>query len=176
MTKPNALSSRLKHHPSSTGFLSGCAVALAIAISVLVHIRGITKSEGRHQYMENIFPLYRFLITLHSSLLNTEEFNYLMLLFFRSMFGFVAVHLFMYAGDIYFWRRYRVNYPFIFGFEQGTDLGYREVLLLASALAVFTFGGAISNLDMEMDPRTKSFSVITELVPLGLLIVSYLGY
>ncbi|KAL0685643.1 hypothetical protein Bca4012_052491 [Brassica carinata] len=127
------------------GFLSGCAVALAIAISVLVHIRGITKSEGRHQYMENIFPLY-------------------------SMFGFVAVHLFMYAGDIYFWSRYRVNYPFIFGFEQGTDLGYREVLLLASALAVFTFGGAISNLDMEMDPRTKSFSVITELVPLGLLI------
>ncbi|CAF2143785.1 BnaA02g29650D [Brassica napus] len=127
------------------GFLSGCAVALAIAISVLVHIRGITKSEGRHQYMENIFPLY-------------------------SMFGFVAVHLFMYAGDIYFWRRYRVNYPFIFGFEQGTDLGYREVLLLASALAVLTFGGAISNLDMEMDPRTKSFSVITELVPLGLLI------
>ncbi|KAL0827907.1 hypothetical protein Bca101_051585 [Brassica carinata] len=125
------------------GFLSGCAVALAIAISVLVHIRGITKSEGRHQYMENIFPLY-------------------------SMFGFVAVHLFMYAGDIYFWSRYRVNYPFIFGFEQGTDLGYREVLLLASALAVFTFGGAISNLDMEMDPRTKSFSVITELVPLVL--------
>ncbi|KAL0692533.1 hypothetical protein Bca4012_059713 [Brassica carinata] len=123
------------------GFLSGCAVALAIAITVLVHIRGITKSEGRHQYMENIFPLY-------------------------SMFGFVAVHLFMFAGDIYFWSRYRVNYPFIFGFEQGNDLGYREVLLLGSGLAVLTFGGAISNLDMEMDPRTKSFSVITELVPL----------
>ncbi|CAH8357582.1 unnamed protein product [Eruca vesicaria subsp. sativa] len=126
------------------GFFSGCAVALAIAITVLVHIRGITKSEGRHQYMENIFPLY-------------------------SMFAFVAVHLLMYAGDIYFWSRYRVNYPFIFGFDQGTDLGYREVLLLASGLAVLTFGGVISNLDMEMDPRTKEFSVITELVPLGLL-------
>ncbi|CAH8290010.1 unnamed protein product [Eruca vesicaria subsp. sativa] len=126
------------------GFFSGCTVALAIAITVLVHIRGITKSEGRHQYMENIFPLY-------------------------SMFAFVAVHLLMYAGDIYFWSRYRVNYPFIFGFDQGTDLGYREVLLLASGLAVLTFGGVISNLDMEMDPRTKEFSVITELVPLGLL-------
>ncbi|KAL0792609.1 hypothetical protein Bca101_063986 [Brassica carinata] len=76
-----------------------------------------------------------------------------------------------FLGDIYFWSRYRVNYPFIFGFEQGNDLGYREVLLLGSGLAVLTFGGAISNLDMEMDPRTKSFSVITELVPLGLLIV-----
>ncbi|KAL9293141.1 Phosphate transporter PHO1 9 [Arabidopsis thaliana] len=127
------------------GFFSGCAVALAIAITVLVHIRGLTKSEGRHQYMENIFPLY-------------------------SLFGFVAVHLFMYAADIYFWSRYRVNYPFIFGFEQGNDLGYREVLLVGSGLAVLTFGGVISNLDMEMDPRTKSFSVITELVPLALLV------
>ncbi|ESQ32597.1 hypothetical protein EUTSA_v10005314mg [Eutrema salsugineum] len=127
------------------GFFSGCAVALAIAITVLVHIRGITKSEGRHQYMENIFPLY-------------------------SLFGFVAVHLFIYAADIFFWSRYRVNYPFIFGFEQGTDLGYREVLLLGSGLAVLTFGGVISNLDMEMDPRTKSFSVITELVPLALFL------
>lgn len=88
------------------------------------------------------------------------------------MFGFVAVHLFMFAADIYFWSRYRVNYPFIFGFEQGNDLGYREVLLIGSGLAVLTFGGVISNLDMEMDPRTKSFSVITELVPLALLIVS----
>ncbi|CAN8265970.1 unnamed protein product [Cochlearia groenlandica] len=127
------------------GFLSGCAVALAITITVLVHIRGLTKSEGRHQYMENIFPLY-------------------------SLFGFVAVHLFVYAADIYFWSRYRVNYRFIFGFEQGANLGYREVLLVGSGLAVLTFGGVISNLDMEMDPRTKSFSVITELVPLALLL------
>lgn len=52
----------IKTSSSSTGFLSGCAVALAIAITVLIHIRGITKSEGRHQYMENIFPLYRFVI------------------------------------------------------------------------------------------------------------------
>ncbi|KAH0856055.1 hypothetical protein HID58_084316 [Brassica napus] len=126
------------------GFLSGCAAALAISIAVVVHIRGIAKSEGRHQYMENIFPLY-------------------------SLLGFVAVHLFMFAGNIYFWGRYRVNYPFIFGFEHGTDLGYREVLLVGAGLAVLTFGGVLSNLDMEMDPRTKSFSVITELVPLALL-------
>lgn len=86
--------------------------------------------------------------------------------------GFVAVHLFMFAGNIYFWGRYRVNYPFIFGFEHGTDLGYREVLLVGAGLAVLTFGGVLSNLDMEMDPRTKSFSVITELVPLALLFVS----
>lgn len=78
----------------------------------------------------------------------------------------------MYAVDIYYWNRYRVNYVFIFGFKQGTELGFREVLLLGSGLAVLTFAGVVSNLDMDMDPRTRSFSAITELVPLGLLIVS----
>lgn len=77
----------------------------------------------------------------------------------------------MYAGNIYFWKRFRVNYSFIFGFKQGTELGFREVLLVSSGLAVLTFAGVLSNLDMEMDPRTQSFKVITELVPLALLLV-----
>jgi hypothetical protein len=78
----------------------------------------------------------------------------------------------MYSANIYFWRRYRVNYSFIFGFKQGTGLGYREVFLLSSCLGLLALTGVISNLDMEMDPRTKSFTALTELVPLGLLIVS----
>ena len=77
----------------------------------------------------------------------------------------------MYAADIYFWKRYRINYAFIFGFKQGTELGYREVLLLASGLSVLALGGVLSNLDMEMDPRTKSFTAITELIALALLTV-----
>ncbi|KAJ7974374.1 Phosphate transporter PHO1-like protein [Quillaja saponaria] len=96
--------------------------------------------------MENIFPLY-------------------------SLFGFIILHMLMYSANIYFWRRFRVNYTFIFGFKKGTELGYREVLLLSSGLAVLTFAGVISNLDMEMDQRTKSFTALTELVPLGLVIV-----
>lgn len=94
---------------------------------------------------------------------------------FCSFFGYIFLHMLMYAGDIYFWKRYRVNYSFIFGLKQGTELGYREVLLLSSALAVLTFSGALSNLDMEMDPRTKSFRALTEVVPLGLLIVSLIS-
>ena len=78
----------------------------------------------------------------------------------------------MYSGNIYFWKRFRVNYPFIFGFKQGSELGYREVLLLSSGLAVLTLAAVISNLDMEMDPRTRSFETITELVPLGLVTVT----
>ena len=107
-------------------------------------------------------------------------FNILISLTFRisfcSLFGFIVLHMLMYSANIYFWRRYRVNYPFIFGFKQGTELGYGEVFLLSSVLAVLTLAGVVSNLEMEMDPETKSFSEITELVPLVLVIVSIKSY
>ncbi|KAJ6734745.1 PHOSPHATE TRANSPORTER PHO1-LIKE PROTEIN 9 [Salix purpurea] len=128
----------------SMGLFTGCSAALLIALVVIIHARDILNSEGAPQYMDNIFPLY-------------------------SLFGFVVLHMLMYAANIYFWKRYRINYAFIFGFKQGTELGYKEVLLLAQGLSVLALGCVISNLDMEMDPRTKSFEAITELIPLALL-------
>ena len=77
----------------------------------------------------------------------------------------------MYAGNIYFWQQYRVNYSFIFGFKQGTQLGYREVFFLSFGLSVLAQASVLSNLDLEMDPKTKSHQAITELVPLALLVV-----
>lgn len=66
---------------------------------------------------------------------------------------------------------YRVNYPFIFGFKQGTELGYREVFLLNFGLAVLALAGVLANLDMDMDPKTLDYKAITELIPLGLVLV-----
>ncbi|XP_044505058.1 phosphate transporter PHO1 homolog 9-like isoform X2 [Mangifera indica] len=129
------------------GTFFGCCIALIVAIFVALHARDVLNNPGRTQYMDNIFPLY-------------------------SLFGYIFLHMLMYAGNIYFWKRFRVNYSFIFGFKQGTELGFREVLLVSSGLAVLTFAGVLSNLDMEMDPRTQSFKVITELVPLALLLVT----
>ncbi|BBG94269.1 ERD1/XPR1/SYG1 family protein [Prunus dulcis] len=67
---------------------------------------------------------------------------------------------------------YRVNYSFIFGFKQGTELGYREVLLLSFGLAVLALASVLSNLDMEMDPKTKDYKALTELLPLFLVLVT----
>lgn len=92
---------------------------------------------------------------------------------FCSLFGFIVLHMLMYSANIFFWRHYRVNYSFIFGFKQGTELGYREVFLLSTGLAVLAFACVISNLDMEMDPGGSIFRVLTELVPLGLLTVNF---
>lgn len=78
----------------------------------------------------------------------------------------------MYAGNIYYWRRYRVNYSFIFGFKQGSELGYRQVLLVGFSIGVLALLCVIANLDMEVDPETQEYTLFTELLPLLLLIVS----
>ena len=66
-----------------------------------------------------------------------------------------------------------MNFTFIFGFKEGTELGYREVLLLSFGVAVLAVGSVLANLDMEMDPITKDYKALTELVPLGLVVVSF---
>ncbi|KAK4783489.1 hypothetical protein SAY86_007863 [Trapa natans] len=128
------------------GCFFGCSVALMVAVLLVVRLRGIFDSPGRTQYMDTIFPLY-------------------------SLFGFIVLHTILYAGNVFFWRRYRINYSFIFGFKPGTEMNYRDILLLGSGLAVMTLAGVLSNLDMESDPQTKQYKAFTELVPLVLLIV-----
>ncbi|XP_047310260.1 phosphate transporter PHO1 homolog 9-like [Impatiens glandulifera] len=143
--KPQAR--REKHRTTFVmGLFVGCAIALLLAVIVIIQVKNILNSPGRQIYMDNIFPLYSF-------------------------FGLIILHMLMYAGNLFFWRRYRVNYSFIFGFKPGTELGYRQVLLLASGLSLVTLAAVISNLEMEIDPRTKNFPGVTELVPLALLLL-----
>ncbi|TYK00649.1 phosphate transporter PHO1-like protein 9-like isoform X2 [Cucumis melo var. makuwa] len=127
-----------------SGFFFGCAVALVVAIVLVIHLRDVFESNGSSQFMDNIFPLYSF-------------------------FGFIILHMLMYSGNIYFWRRYRINYSFMFGFKEGTELGHREVFFLSSGLAVLTLACVLSHMDMEMDPVTKRFEAFTESIPLALL-------
>lgn len=77
----------------------------------------------------------------------------------------------MYTANIYFWRRYRVNYPFIFGFKQGTELGHREVFLLSNGLAVLALSSFLANLHLDLGSKASNYKTVTELVPLGLVTV-----
>ncbi|KAK5772224.1 phosphate transporter PHO1 homolog 7-like [Gossypium arboreum] len=140
--------SKKERHSTSfgTGFFAGCTAALILALVLIIHARNILDKEGRVQYMESMFPVY-------------------------SLFGFMVLHMLMHAGNIYFWRRYRVNYSFIFGFKQGTELGFREVLFLSFGLATLALISVVSNLDMEMDPKTGDYKALTELLPLSLLLL-----
>ncbi|CAN8304253.1 unnamed protein product [Cochlearia groenlandica] len=130
----------------STGFFVGCTVSLVVALGLLVHARNIMGTVGHKLYMETMFPLY-------------------------SLFGYVVLHMIMYASNLYFWKRFRVNYPFIFGFKEGTELGYRHVLLLGFGLGTLALCSVLVNLDMEMDPDTNDYKTITELLPLFIVAI-----
>lgn len=79
----------------------------------------------------------------------------------------------MYAANIYFWRRYGVNYSFIFGFKQGNELGYKQILFVGFSIGALALLCVLANLDMETNPKTKDYQALTELLPLCLLIVSH---
>ncbi|KAK3222984.1 hypothetical protein Dsin_010009 [Dipteronia sinensis] len=123
-----------------SGFFSGCFIALLVAVVLRIEARNLIDKEGV-LYMVNIFPLY-------------------------SLFAYVVLHMLMYAADVYFWRRYQVNYPFIFGFKQGTELGYREVFLLSTGLAVLALTSFLANLQLDMGSRAQHYKKLTQLVPL----------
>ncbi|GMP46526.1 hypothetical protein CsSME_00014643 [Camellia sinensis var. sinensis] len=95
----------------SLGFLFGCSMALLIALILVIHTRNIIDQKGYDQYMDTSFPFY-------------------------SLFGFITLHMHMYTRNIYYWRRYRVNYSFIFGFKEGAEMGYIEVFLLSFGVAL----------------------------------------
>ncbi|RDY07085.1 Phosphate transporter PHO1-like 10, partial [Mucuna pruriens] len=128
-----------------TGFFSGCFVALLVATILRITSQELMKKQQGTFYMENIFPLY-------------------------SLFGYITLHMLMYAANTYFWKRYRINYPFLFGFRPGTELDYREVFLLTTGHAVVALLCFSINLQLEMNPRNRNYKTATELVPLSLVV------
>ncbi|GAV79395.1 SPX domain-containing protein/EXS domain-containing protein [Cephalotus follicularis] len=130
----------------SSGFFSGCSIALLVAVVLRMEATKQMNEKQGALYMVNIFLLY-------------------------SLFAYTVLHMLMYAANIYFWRRCRVNYPFIFGFKQGTELGYREVFLLSSGLSVLVLAIFLANLHLDMGSRTQNYKTVTELFPLALVSV-----
>lgn len=132
-----------------TGFFSGCTIALVIAIILMVRAKKIMEKGQGPSYMNNMFGLY-------------------------SLFLYIVLHMLMYSGDIYFWKRYRVNYPFIFNFKQGTEVGYRQVLLLSTGLAVLALASFLANFNILIGLSVTDNKNYAKLIPLLVLLV-FLG-
>ncbi|KAL0385849.1 UNVERIFIED_CONTAM: Phosphate transporter [Sesamum radiatum] len=129
-----------------SGFFCGCSVALLAAVVLLVEDRKLMLKNRGALYMRAVFPLY-------------------------SLFTYVVLHMLVYAANIYLWRRYKINYPFIFGFKQGTELGHREVFLLGSGLAMIVLAAFLIHFHIKMDTESQHYETYIELLPLGLVIV-----
>ncbi|KAI3924285.1 hypothetical protein MKW98_032486 [Papaver atlanticum] len=128
----------------SSGFFFGCTISLLICLILVINVGKIFQKQSFTQCMDTMFPLY-------------------------SLFGFLVLHMLLYSANIYFWRRYRVNYPFIFEFKQGTELGYREVFLLSTILATVSLASVLANLNLEIDHTATKYKPLKELLPLALV-------
>lgn len=101
-----------------TGLFAGISLALFISFFFLVGNKGALGRDQHDatQYLETVFPVF-------------------------STIFLVILHIYCYAFNVYAWARTRINYPFILGFSPGTELRYRQVLLLATGLSAFLLGG-----------------------------------
>ncbi|KAG9133039.1 hypothetical protein Leryth_023720 [Lithospermum erythrorhizon] len=128
-----------------SGFFSGCSLALITVIILWIHGKKIVGRHDRNLFVGTIFPLYSF-------------------------FAYIVLHMLLYAANIYFWRRCRINYKFIFGFKQGTELGYREVFLLSNGLAMLVLATFLLHVHLKMDSRGQNVAFV-KFLPLGLIVV-----
>ncbi|KAH9709654.1 phosphate transporter PHO1 [Citrus sinensis] len=137
-----------QHRELKFSFLSGRTAAPVTALILIIRAHDILNKVAQKQYMDNMFPVY-------------------------SLFAFIVLHMLVYASNRYFWKRYRVNYPFILGFKMGTELGYRQVLLVSFGISVLALLTVLGNLVMEIDPKTKDYNELTEALPLILLVLLF---
>jgi hypothetical protein len=87
-----------------------------------------------------------------------------------STLGLVLLHMYMYGWNVYAWEKTRINYGFIFEFSPGTELHYREVLLICTALSSMLLGTMI----VHIIASTKEASNYggSDWVPLSITLVS----
>lgn len=96
----------------------------------------------------------------------------------------IALHIYLYAFDVFAWQRHRINYPFIFGFSPGTELRHREVLLLSTGFTTFLLFGMNVHIAVTLlthpgapppgvvaPPSVSQSSTATDLIPLILVLV-----
>ncbi|GAA0152401.1 secondary carrier transporter [Lithospermum erythrorhizon] len=127
-----------------SGFFSGCSIALLTAIILVIQTKKIDSEETNFN-VGTIFPLYSF-------------------------YAYIVLHMLLYAANIFLWGHFRINYTFIFGFKQGTELGYQEVFLLSNGLAMLALATFLAHLHLKMDPRSQD-NLSVEFFPLGLIII-----
>eukprot|EP00850_Spirogloea_muscicola_P013246 SM000089S23802 [mRNA] locus=s89:54439:59931:- [translate_table: standard] len=125
-------------------FFFGTCVALGVAFVALLVQAGGYSAAGGASYLDSVFPIFGSL-------------------------ALVLLHSYLYGWNVWLWRRTRINYAFIFEFAPGTELRYREVLLISSCLNVILLGGMVIHLVVHA--RAFDRHNASELVPLFTLLL-----
>ncbi|KAL7591440.1 phosphate transporter PHO1 [Lactuca sativa] len=91
------------------GLFTGSFVTLFCVYAILAHISGMFSRGTETDYVETIYPVF-------------------------SMFALLSLHLFMYGCNLFTWKATRINYNFIFEFQAGTTLKYKDAFLICTCM------------------------------------------
>ncbi|XP_010470858.1 PREDICTED: phosphate transporter PHO1 homolog 1-like [Camelina sativa] len=128
------------------GLFTGCFVALLAGYIIVAHLTGMYRQHSENTfYMETAYPVL-------------------------SMFGLLFLHLFLYGCNIFFWRKARINYSFIFELGSQNELKYRDVFLICTASMSAIAGVMFVHLSL----LAKGYSFRQVQVIPGLLLLAFL--
>lgn len=77
--------------------------------------------------------------------------------------------MFMYGWNVYAWQKTHINYVFIFEFSPGTELRYRQILLVCTTLSSMLLATMIAHLLISNNEAPKYYS--SEIAPLVITLV-----
>lgn len=80
--------------------------------------------------------------------------------------------MFMYGWNVYAWQKTRINYVFIFEFSPGTELRYRQILLVCTAFSCMLLTTMIIHLVLSNNEAPTYYS--SEFAPMVITLVSLL--
>lgn len=95
-----------------------------------------------------------------------------MIVVMNSMLALILFHMYLYGWNIFLWRRARINYAFIFEFSPGSELRYREVLLVCTGLTTILIGAMVLHLSIHSTLVEGQASPYIDLIPLAVMLVS----
>lgn len=126
------------------GLFSGISMLLLAVFIVMLRASPRVGRLGDVRYMNTVFYVF-------------------------SSLALVLLHLYLYGWNLYTWRQTRINYPFIFEFKPGTELGYRQVLCVASGFTSLLLAAMNSHLyiSTKRAPRFK----VSEIIPLAAVLI-----
>ncbi|EOA33660.1 hypothetical protein CARUB_v10019828mg [Capsella rubella] len=128
------------------GLFTGCFVALLAGYIIVAHLTGMYRQHSENTfYMETAYPVL-------------------------SMFGLLFLHLFLYGCNIFFWRKARINYSFIFELGSQNELKYRDVFLICTASMSAIAG--VMFVHLSLLAKGHSFRQV-QVIP-GLLLLAFL--
>ncbi|KAG6546090.1 hypothetical protein Mapa_012496 [Marchantia paleacea] len=84
-----------------------------------------------------------------------------------SVSALIIIHMIMYGFNVYYCRKWKINYAFMFDFKQGTELRHREILMAGTVLMTILLAAMTGHVALH----SVTDSPYVDFIPLGVFMI-----